>query len=74
MFFRFILWWVFCYFGDVWAVQKSTLEICFFNTGQGNCIALRSNDIYPGKVDSKLIFIDCGGGAIRQNGCGEVAI
>jgi mRNA degradation ribonuclease J1/J2 len=29
-------------------------EVCFFDTGQGNCIAIKHND--------RLVFIDCGGG------------
>ena len=30
-------------------------EVCFFNTGQGNCIVVKHVD--------RLVFIDCGGGA-----------
>jgi beta-lactamase superfamily II metal-dependent hydrolase len=62
MFFRFILGWMFWCSGVLLAVQKSTLEICFFNTGQGNFIAIRANDVsaVTQETISKLIFIDCG--------------
>ncbi|MDR2371866.1 MAG: hypothetical protein LBD60_01830 [Puniceicoccales bacterium] len=42
------------------SVIQATLRVCFFRTGQGNCIALRMDDNLNGP---KLIFIDCGGGA-----------
>ncbi|MDR2372047.1 MAG: hypothetical protein LBD60_02785 [Puniceicoccales bacterium] len=62
MFGRLVVGLMFCYVNIVLAIQKSPLEIVFFNTGQGNLIAVRANDVNPRtqKVTSKLIFIDCG--------------
>ncbi|MDR0740710.1 MAG: hypothetical protein LBF34_03305, partial [Puniceicoccales bacterium] len=47
------------------AVEPS-LEVCFFNTGQGNCIALRSDVVNQNGVESRLIFIDCGCGVNQE--------
>jgi beta-lactamase superfamily II metal-dependent hydrolase len=60
--FRFIIGWVFWHLGVVVTVPKSTLEICFFDTGQGNLIAIRANDVNSKTQEAtpKLIFIDCG--------------
>ena len=50
MFLRLIIlsFFVFC----VSYTVSSSTEVCFFNTGQGNCIAIRNED--------KMVFIDCG--------------
>jgi metal-dependent hydrolase (beta-lactamase superfamily II) len=63
MLFRFIIMgWMFWCLSVVLAVQKSTLEVYFFDTGQGNLIAVRANNVNPRTqiVTSKLIFVDCG--------------
>ncbi|MDR2812385.1 MAG: MBL fold metallo-hydrolase [Puniceicoccales bacterium] len=74
MFCRFILGYILCVFGSVWAVQKSTLEICFFDTGQGNLIAVRANNVDPktDKITSKLIFVDCGSTLNKEKKYGEI--
>jgi beta-lactamase superfamily II metal-dependent hydrolase len=64
---RFIICLFYCG-GAVLAVSGSTLEVCFFDTGQGNLIAVRANDVNtqnPEEVTSRLIFIDCGCTAIN---------
>jgi beta-lactamase superfamily II metal-dependent hydrolase len=73
MFFRFILGLVFWQLSVALAIQKSTLEICFFDTGQGNCIAVRANNVDPKteRTTPNLIFIDCGATLGKQNEYGE---
>jgi hypothetical protein len=54
----------------IWGIaSEPRLEICFFDTGQGNCIALRSDVVSQNGVESKLIFIDCGQG--KNTDCKE---
>lgn len=56
----------------IWGIAvEPRLRICFFNTGQGNCIALRSDVIDQNSVESKLIFIDCGCGITGESGYKE---
>jgi hypothetical protein len=46
----------------IWGIAAGPrLEVCFFSTGQGNCIAVR-NDVFDSDNDvkPKLTFIDCG--------------
>jgi beta-lactamase superfamily II metal-dependent hydrolase len=53
--------------GSLWgSTIEATLQVCFFHSGQGNCIALRADDA---PHEPKLIFIDCGGGSVVKNGC-----
>jgi metal-dependent hydrolase (beta-lactamase superfamily II) len=70
--YRFILGFILCSLSMAWgSTINSRLEVCFFHTGQGNCIAVRADSVdssCPGGIDSRLIFVDCGGGAIVKNG------
>ncbi|MDR2371784.1 MAG: MBL fold metallo-hydrolase [Puniceicoccales bacterium] len=65
MAFYYIIWEVvICVLAAIWGIAaEPQLEVCFFSTGQGNCIALRSDVVSRNVgIESKLIFIDCGRG------------
>jgi beta-lactamase superfamily II metal-dependent hydrolase len=49
---------VFCWLNVAFC---TTLEVCFFDTGQGNCVALRTRN-KTSAAEDRLLFIDCGHG------------